>query len=158
MPLSPLVSELQTYPFVRLDEAKAAARARGIELIDFGMGEPNEETEPFIRDALVAALAPRLPYPRAVGLPELRAAVARWVRLRFGVDVDPDSEVVPTLGSKEAIFSFAQVVVAPGKDVVVVAEPAYPVYERGTVVAGATAYAVPLRERNGFLPDLDSVP
>src|SRR5581483_8756631 len=106
MRLSPALAAMTTYPFVRLDEAKAAARARGIELIDFGMGEPNEETEPFIRQALVDALAPHLPYPRALGLPELRAAVARWLRLRFGVEVDPDEEVVPTLGSKEAIFSF----------------------------------------------------
>src|SRR4051795_7216046 len=155
MQLSPALAAMTTYPFVRLDEAKAAARARGIELVDFGMGEPNEETEPFIRQALVNALAPRLAYPRATGLPELRAAVSRWVRLRFGVEVDPDEEIVPTLGSKEAIFSFPQVVVAPGKDVVVVPEPAYPVYERGARVAGAEAFVVPLREAGGFLPDLD---
>jgi succinyldiaminopimelate transaminase len=158
MQLSPALAAMTTYPFVRLDEAKAAARARGIELIDFGMGEPNEETEPFIRDALVAALAPRLGYPRALGLPELRDAVARWLRLRFGVEVDGAREIVPTLGSKEAIFSFAQVVVAPGKDVVVVPEPAYPVYERGAVVAGAEVVAVPLLEQNGFLPDLTGIP
>jgi succinyldiaminopimelate transaminase len=158
MQLSPALAAMTTYPFVRLDEAKAAARARGIELIDFGMGEPNEETEPFIRDALVASLAPRLGYPRALGLPELREAIARWLRLRFGVEVDGDREIVPTLGSKEAIFSFAQVVVAPGKDVVVVPEPAYPVYERGARVAGAEVFTVPLLEQNGFLPDLGAVP
>jgi acetylornithine aminotransferase len=158
MRLSPALAALTTYPFVRLDEAKAAARARGLELVDFGMGEPNEETEPFIRQALVEALAPRLPYPRAVGLADLRAAIAAWLRLRFGVDVDPEREVVPTLGSKEAIFSFAQVVAAPGKDVVVLADPAYPVYERGALVAGAEPFAVPLREENGFLPDLEAIP
>src|SRR4051794_2833491 len=149
---------MSTYPFVRLDEAKTKARARGIELIDFGMGEPNEETEPFIREALVDALAPRLPYPRAAGLPELRAAIAAWLRLRFGVEIDPDAEIVPTLGSKEAIFSFAQAVVGPGNDIVVVPEPAYPVYERGARVAGAEPLAVPLLEANGFLPDLEAVP
>jgi succinyldiaminopimelate transaminase len=158
MQLSPAVAAMATYPFVRLDEAKAAARARGIDLIDFGMGEPNEETEPFIRQALVDALAPRLPYPRALGLPELRDAVAAWLRLRFGVDVDGEREIVPTLGSKEAIFSFAQVVVAPGKDVVVVPDPAYPVYERGARVAGAEPFAVPLLEQHGFLPDLAAIP
>jgi succinyldiaminopimelate transaminase len=158
MPISPALAAMTTYPFVRLDEAKAAARARGVELIDFGMGEPNEETEPFIRQALVDALAPRLTYPRAVGLPELREAVADWLRLRFGVEVDPEGEIVPTLGSKEAIFSFAQVVVGPGKDLVGLADPAYPVYERGAIVAGAEAYRVALREENGFLPDLDAIP
>jgi succinyldiaminopimelate transaminase len=158
MQLSPAVAAMATYPFVRLDEAKAAARARGIDLIDFGMGEPNEETEPFIRQALVDALAPRLAYPRALGLPELRDAVAAWLRLRFGVDVDGEREIVPTLGSKEAIFSFAQVVVGPGKDVVVVPDPAYPVYERGARVAGAEPFAVPLLEQHGFLPDLAAIP
>jgi len=158
VPLSPLVSELQTYPFVRLDEAKAAARARGIELVDFGMGEPNEETEPFIRQALVDALVPRLTYPRAPGLPELRRAIADWLRLRFGVDVDPNAEIVPTLGSKEAIFSFAQTVVGPGKDVVAIPDPAYPVYERGALAAHGEPFAVPLLAEHGFLPDLDAVP
>jgi acetylornithine aminotransferase len=158
MRVSPALAALATYPFVRLDEAKAAARARGIELIDFGMGEPNEETEPFIRQALVDALAPRLPYPRALGLPELRASIAAWLRLRFGVEVDGEREIVPTLGSKEAIFSFAQVVVAPGKDVVVVPEPAYPVYERGALFAHGEPYVAPLREERDFLPDLDAIP
>ena len=158
MRLSPALAAMASYPFVRLDEAKAAARARGIELIDFGMGEPNEDTEPFIREALVEALAPRLPYPRALGLPDLRAAIADWVRLRFGVEVSPDEEVVPTLGSKEAIFSFPQALVGPGKDVVLIPDPAYPVYERGTLVAGAEPVALPLREEHGFLPDFDAVP
>lgn len=158
MELSPALAAMATYPFVRLDEAKAAARARGIELIDFGMGEPNEETDPAIRAALAEAVAPKLPYPRATGLPELREAIADWLRLRFGVELDPESEVVPTLGSKEAIFSFAQVVVRPGKELVAIPEPAYPVYERGALVAGAQAYPVPLREERGFLPDLDAIP
>jgi acetylornithine aminotransferase len=122
------------------------------------MGEPNEETEPFIRQALVDALSPRLPYPRALGLPELRASIAAWLRLRFGVEVDGEREIVPTLGSKEAIFSFAQVVVAPGKDVVVVPEPAYPVYERGALFAHGEPYVAPLREERDFLPDLDAIP
>jgi succinyldiaminopimelate transaminase len=156
--LSPALAAMTTYPFVRLDQAKAAARARGVELVDLGMGEPNEETEQFIRDALVAGLAPKLMYPRAPGLPELRTAVAGWLRLRFGVEVDPEREVVPTLGSKEAIFSFAQAVVGPGKDVVLVPDPAYPVYERGAAVAGAAVVTVRLREATGFLPDLDAVP
>jgi acetylornithine aminotransferase len=149
---------MATYPFVRLDEAKADARARGIELIDFGMGDPNEETDPLIRAALADAVAPRMTYPRAPGLPELREAIARWLSLRFGVAVDPETEIVPTLGSKEAIFSFAQVVVGGGKDVVAIPEPAYPVYERGALVAGAEPFFTPLLEEHGFLPDLDAVP
>ncbi len=158
MQLSPALAAMAAYPFVRLDEAKAAARAHGVDLVDFGMGEPNEETDPAIRAALREAVAPKLPYPRATGLPELRSAIAAWLRLRFGVELDPETEIVPTLGSKEAIFSFAQAVVRPGKDLVAIPEPAYPVYERGALVAGARPCPVPLLEERGFLPDLDAIP
>jgi acetylornithine aminotransferase len=157
VPLSPALAELAAYPFVRQDEAKAAVAARGVELLDFGMGDPREPTPPFIREALVAALGETSSYPRAVGLPELREAVAGWVRRRFGVELDPASEIVPTLGSKEAIFSLAQLVAGPEKDAVVVPEPAYPVYERGAVFAHAEPVFVPLLEAHGFLPDLDAL-
>jgi succinyldiaminopimelate transaminase len=158
MELSPILNDMATYPFVRLDHAKAAARERGIELIDFGPGEPNEETEPFIREALVAALTPKLKYPRAVGLPELRAAIAAWLWLRFGVDVDQDRELVPTMGSKEAIFSFAQLAVRPDKELIAIPDPAYPVYERGALIAHGKPFRVPLREERSFLPDLEAIP
>jgi succinyldiaminopimelate transaminase len=158
MSLSPVLAEMATYPFVRLDVAKGEARARGIELIDFGLGDPREETDPMIRRALVDALEPVSSYPRATGVPELREAIADWCRRRFGAELDPEQEIVPTLGSKEAIFSFAQVVVDPGSDrrLVVAPEPGYPVYERGAAFAGAEARFVPLLEENRFLPDLDS--
>ena len=158
MRLSPTLAAMTTYPFVRLDEAKAEARARGIELIDFGMGEPNEETDPRIRQALAEAIEPRMTYPRATGLPELREAIARWISLRFGVAVAPETEVVPTLGSKEAIFSFAQAFTGGGRDLVAIPDPAYPVYERGARVAGAEPHPTPLLEEHGFLPDLDAIP
>jgi succinyldiaminopimelate transaminase len=158
MSLSPVLAEMAAYPFVRLDAAKGEARARGIELIDFGMGDPREETDPLIRRALVDALEPVSSYPRATGLPELREAIADWSRHRFGAELDPEREIVPTLGSKEAIFSFAQVVVDAGSDrrLVVAPEPGYPVYERGAAFAGAEVRFVPLLEENRFLPDLDS--
>jgi Aspartate/tyrosine/aromatic aminotransferase len=146
-----------TYPFVRLDEAKAAARARGVELIDFGMGDPMEPTPAFIQRALVDALPLTAGYPRAPGLPELREAIASWLSRRFGAEVDPDRELIPTYGSKEAIFLFPLVACRPEKDVVVIPEPAYPVYERGAQFAGAETRFVPLREENGWLPDLDAI-
>src|SRR5437762_734733 len=99
--LSPVLAELAQYPFTRLDDWKADAAARGIDLIDFGMGDPREVTPAFIREALVASIEPVSSYPRATGLPELRNAVAAWLDRRFGVTVDPDREIVPTLGSKE---------------------------------------------------------
>src|SRR6266545_3885180 len=153
MQLSPVLADLAQYPFTRLDEWKADARRRGIELIDFGMGDPLEVTPRFIREALVAGITDVSSYPRATGLPELRDAVAAWVARRFGVSVDPATEIVPTLGSKEAIFSFAQVAVGERR-LVAIPEPAYPVYERGALFAGADVVTVPLAEVTGWLPDL----
>ena len=159
MHVSPVLSEQGTYPFVRIERAKRDAAAAGIEIIDFGQGDPREPTDPIIRQALVDALAERLGYPKAEGLPELRQAIADWCGRRFGVELDPDTEVIPTYGSKEAIFSFAQVMIDRSglKDTVVVTEPGYPVPARGAAFAGARVQALPLLEPNGFLPDLDRV-
>lgn len=152
---SPTLQGLRAYPFTRLTEAKRRLADQGVEILDFGVGEPREETPRFIRDALVAALEPRHGYPLAEGLPELRAAVAAWCGRRFGVDLDPDREVIPTYGSKEAIFHLAQVV---GGDLVAVPAPGYPVPERGALFAGKEVVELPLRAEDGFLPDLDAVP
>jgi acetylornithine aminotransferase len=159
MPVSPILERQLTYPFVRLTEAARLARERGLEVIDLGMGDPREPTDPRIRQALVDGLRDRMGYPAAVGLPELREAIAGWSERRFGARLDPDTEVIPTLGSKEAIFSFAHTVVdlERGRDTVVYTEPGYPVYERGAQFAHARTLALPLREENAFLPDLDAV-
>ena len=159
MHLSPVLAEMATYPFVRLEEAKRAVAARGVELIDFGVGDPREATDPAIRRALVDAVSEHLGYPLAVGLPELREAIAAWIGRRFGVDVDPERELIPTLGSKEAIFSFAQLVLdrSSEKRLVVVGEPGYPVQERGALFAGGEVRHVPLLEETAFLPDLAAI-
>src|SRR3954451_23605808 len=116
---------MATYPFVRLEEKRRELLAAGVEVIDFGKGDPNEPTDPMIRQALVDALPERSPYPLAAGLPELRDACARWCATRFGVEVDPATEIVPTYGSKEAIFSLASVLATQGRTVAF-GEPAYP--------------------------------
>ncbi len=159
MPISPVLERQTTYPFVRLNEAARRVESRGVEVIDFGMGDPREPTDPLIRQALVDGLRDRMGYPQAQGLPELRAAIADWAERRFGTTLDPDTQVIPTLGSKEAIFSFPQVVVDldAGRDTVAYTEPGYPVYERGALFAGARPLALPLREQRGFLPDLDAI-
>jgi acetylornithine aminotransferase len=157
--LSPVLAATGTYPFVRLEQAKRRLREQGVELIDFGKGDPREPTEPFIRQALVDALPEVAPYPLAEGLPELREAVAAWCGRRFGVEVDPDTEVVPTYGSKEAIFHLAQVVLDREGDrrLVITTEPGYPVPDRGALFAGGDVLQAPLLEENGFLPDLDAI-
>ncbi len=156
MPLSPFLAELQQYPFVRLDEWRAEARAGGLDVIDFGVGDPREPTPAFIRQALADGITEVSSYPRAVGLPELRAAVSAWIARRFGVEVDAGTEIVPTLGSKEAIFSFAQVALTPEK----------PPGRRCRSPGIRSTSAAPVRRRadphgaaaraHGWLPDLDA--
>ena len=159
MNVSPVLRATGAYPFVKLEQAKRRLAAEGVELIDFGKGDPMEATDPAIRSALVEALEERMGYPLAEGLPELRDAVAGWCERRFGVDLDADTEIVPTYGSKEAIFLLAQVVVDRDseKRLVLTTEPGYPVPERGAAFAGADVAQLPLHESNGFLPDLDAV-
>ena len=159
MHVSPVLAAQAVYPFVRIEEAKRRKAAEGVRIFDFGMGDPREPTDPLIKRALGEALDEATGYPTAVGLPEYRDAVAAWIGRRFGVSVDPASELIPTYGSKEAIFLFAQVVLdaGSGKDVVLVPEPGYPVYERGALFAGAEVQTFPLLPENGFLPDLDAI-
>ncbi|MDQ3741351.1 MAG: aminotransferase class I/II-fold pyridoxal phosphate-dependent enzyme, partial [Actinomycetota bacterium] len=156
MRLSPTLAGLGTYPFVRLTEAKRRKAAEGVSLIDFGMGEPREETPAFIRRALAEAVEaePVSGYPLAEGIPELRAAAAAWVGRRFGVALDPATQVVPTFGAKEAIFGLAQVV----DGAVAVPTPGYPVPDRGARFAGREVVPMPLRADRGWLPDLDALP
>ena len=157
---SPGMRGVAAYPFEELDRRAAQAAAEGRELIDFGVGDPREATPAFIRDALIDALGPVSSYPRAAGLPELREAIAVWIERRFGTGVDPGTEVLPILGSKEIVFSLAQLVLDPaqGKDVVLTTAPGYPIPERGARFIGADVVRVPLEERRGFLPDLGGIP
>jgi len=155
--LNPVLAGMASYPFLRLTEAKRAAAARGVDVIDFGIGEPREVTPAFIPRALARALddEPVSTYPVAEGLPELREAVAAWVQRRFGAALDPDTEVIPTQGSKEAIFHLAQVVAGRG-DRVAVTTPGYPVPARGALFAGAEVVDLRLDPARGWQPDLDA--
>ena len=156
MRLSGVLGGLQTYPFVRVTQAKRRLVEQGVDVIDFGIGEPREETPAFLRRAVAEAIEaePVSAYPTAEGLPELRSAIAAWAMRRYGAELDPATEVVPTYGSKEAIFSLAQVV----DGAVAVTTPGYPVPERGARFAGREVVAVPLSAERGWLPDLDALP
>lgn len=113
MRLNPILAEMKPYPFLALDEARRRALAAGRSLIDFSVGDPHEATDPVIRRALVDSLEERSSYPKAEGLPELKEAIADWCERRYGARPDPTTEVMPTLGSKEAVFSLAQVAMDP---------------------------------------------
>jgi len=158
--LSPRLREVEPYPFEALDRRKAEALEAGRTIVDFGVGDPREETPAIVRDALVDAIGPISSYPRAAGLPPLRRAIAAWVQHRYGVALDPDTQILPTLGSKELVFSLAQAVLDPaaGRDLVLTTAPGYPIAERGARYAGGEVLRLPLTEANGFLPDLDAIP
>jgi aspartate/methionine/tyrosine aminotransferase len=157
--LNAAVEQAPGYPLSRVASVRAAARAEGRELIDLSLGQPSDPLPPLLREALVAAIAttPFDAYPSSEGLPELRVAVAAWVRRRFGAVLDPETEVVPTLGSKEPIATLARLFAGP-QDAVAVFTPAYPVPERSARFAGLRVAELPLSGAGGWLPDPDAVP
>jgi acetylornithine aminotransferase len=157
--LSPGMRVSEPYPFEELDRRKAEAVAAGRSLIDLGAGDPRDETPAFIREALRDAVPAVSSYPRAAGLPALRQAIAAWVDRRFGVALDPDAQVLPTLGSKEPIFHLTPALLDPdgGKHLVTVTTPGYPVPERGARYVGGDVARLSLTEERAFLPDLDAV-
>jgi acetylornithine aminotransferase len=159
-PIHPLLAGDAEYPFVKLARRRQELAPAGVAIVDFGMGDPREETPAFIRDALRAAVPAVSSYPATVGKPELRTACAAWLARRHGVSVDPERHVLPANGTKEAVFTLAFAVVSPGaaRDTVVIPSPAYPVYESGARFAGARLHVAPLRSADGWRFDPDHVP
>jgi len=162
--MNPLLRRLGGYPLAAFQDLKAQMALEGQPLHDFSIGDPVEPTPPFIRQALVDGVTAVSQYPTAAGLDELRAAVAGWVQRRFGVTVDPDRQVLPTAGSKEAVFHLPLGLVDPhdtapdARRSVLWGDPGYPVYERGQLFAGGTSDPVTLTEGTGWrveLGDLD---
>jgi LL-diaminopimelate aminotransferase len=153
------VEGLPPYLFAELDRQVEEKRAAGTDVISLGVGDPDLPTPRHIVEALQEAAEDPVThqYPSYYGLPALRKAVAHWYGARFGVELDPDSEVQPLIGSKEGIAHLAWAFVDPG-DEVLVPDPGYPVYEIGTRLAGGTPVPVPHRADRGFLPDLPAAP
>ncbi|WP_457679076.1 succinyldiaminopimelate transaminase [Thermovibrio sp.] len=154
------VKELKAYPMDRLVRAKEELRKKGIKVYDFGTGDPKEPTAPFIRETLKRAVPEISQYPTVKGKRELREAISNWFLKRFGVKLDPEREVIPSAGSKEAIFHFPLVFLDADseKRKVIFGTPGYPVYERGTLFAGGEAVGVELKEEDSFLLRLDKLP
>ncbi len=145
MRTNPVLTRLGAYPIAALQERARAMRAAGEPLLDFSIGDPREPTPVFVAEELRRSIPAISQYPTTSGLPELRRSIADYVRRRFGVDVDPDTQVLPTAGSKEAIFSTPLAFVdRSDASVVVWATPGYPIYERGALLAGAEGFPVTL--------------
>ncbi len=159
-PLHPLLTSNDEYPFVKLERRRRELAPDGVTSINFGMGDPREETPAFIREALRAAIPRVSSYPATNGKPELRAACAAWMKRRYGVTVDPELHVLPANGTKEAVYNLAFALIGPGaaKHTVVIPSPAYPVYEGGARFSGATPYFTPLQSSDGWRFNPDRVP
>lgn len=158
-PLSTRIKDLPPYLFAELDRKKEEVRSRGVDIIDLGVGDPDRPTPKHIVDRMKreTAVPTNHQYPSYEGLLSFRSAAANWYRRRFGVPLDPSSEVVTLIGSKEGIAHFPLAFVNPG-DGVLVPDPGYPVYHIATMFAGGRSHFMPLLRENGFLPDLDRVP
>jgi succinyldiaminopimelate transaminase len=152
MRVNPVLTSLGTYPMAPLQERARAMRAAGETLIDFSLGDPREPTPPFIPEALKSAVPEISQYPTTAGLLRLRQAIASYVGRRFGVETDPERQILVTAGSKEAIFATAFAFVdGSARDSVIWPTPAYPVYERGAAFAGSSL--MPVRLRGDFVLD-----
>ncbi|MDD5108842.1 MAG: LL-diaminopimelate aminotransferase [Candidatus Omnitrophica bacterium] len=149
---------LPPYLFLEIDKAKRQARAEGRDIIDLGIGDPDQPTPKFIIEALNLAAQDSANHRYALdqGMPVLRSAIAGWYKRRFNVDLNPDTEVLPLIGSKEGIAHFPLAFLNQG-DVSLVPDPCYPPYKGGTILAGGRPYLLPLLASNSFLPDLSKI-
>ncbi|MEX2393600.1 MAG: LL-diaminopimelate aminotransferase [Actinomycetota bacterium] len=150
--------DLPPYLFAELDKRVAQKRAEGADVVSFGIGDPDFPTPPHIVRALQDAVADPSThnYPSYSGMPELRNAIAEWMNKRFNVVLDPDTEVLPLIGSKEGVVHLPWAVVGDG-DVAIVGDPGYPVHDIGVRLAGGTPVPLPLHRQDGFLPDFSQI-
>ncbi|TFH05433.1 MAG: LL-diaminopimelate aminotransferase, partial [Methanosarcina sp.] len=153
------INALPPYLFAAIDEAKDEMIAKGVDVIDLGVGDPDLPTHPHIVEALrEAVLDPNThQYPSYAGMPQFRKAAAEWCLKYKGIELDPATEVLSLIGSKEAVAHIPLAFVNPG-DIVLYTDPGYPVYKIGTLFADGEPYPVPLKAENDFLPDLDAIP
>ena len=152
------VQQLPPYLFVGISRIIAAKRAQGIDVVDFGIGDPDIPTPEPVLDALKSGSdkPPNHRYPESEGLPEFRQAVTDWYGRRFGVELDPVTEAINLIGAKEGIGHAALCFIDPG-DIALVPDPAYPVYSIGTMFAGGESHYVPLLEKNAWLVDFQEI-
>ena len=151
--------QLPPYLFKEIDRKKAEIKAKGVDIIDLGVGDPDLPTPNHIIEEMKQAVCDPANhrYPSYSGMNDFREAVAGWYQERFGVDLDPEREVVSLIGSKEGLAHFPLAFIDPG-DIALVPTPAYPVYHIATLFAGGESFFMPLLSKNDYLPDLNEIP
>lgn len=159
MRMSKRITNLPPYLFVEINKKIAEKRAKGDDVVSFAIGDPDIPTPAHIIEKLCQAAQDPVNhrYPESEGLLELRQAIAEWYQRRFGIFLDPDTEVLPLIGAKEGIAHIALCFIDPG-DTALVPDPGYPVYSTGTTLAGGRPYYLRLSEQNNYLPELNSIP
>lgn len=160
--MKPQANRMQTLPpylFARIEKMIEEKKAQGIDIISLGIGDPDRPTPDFVIDKMIEQVKnpANHQYPSSVGMLSYRTGVADWYRKKYQVDLDPQTEVVALIGSKEGIANINYCYVNPG-DINLVPDPGYPVYGIGTLLAGGEPYYMPLLKENGFLPDLQAIP
>ncbi|MGI5911769.1 MAG: LL-diaminopimelate aminotransferase [Syntrophomonadaceae bacterium] len=156
---SKAMQKLPPYLFARIEQKIAQAKEKGIDIINLGIGDPDQPTPSFIIDKMAKSIYDpgNHQYPSSIGLLEFRQAVAEWYLKRFGVTLEAGSEIVSLIGSKEGIAHISFAYLDHG-DINLVPDPGYPVYGIGTLLAGGEPYLMPLLEENGYLPILEDIP
>lgn len=153
------IKKVPPYLFALIDKKKKEAQARGVDIISFGIGDPDQPTPSNVVDKMCEAVrnAKNHRYPDYEGSVDFRTAVSTWYKRRFNVDIDPATEAMTLIGSKEGIAHIFLAFVDPG-DYTLIPDPAYPVYKLGTMFANGVAHFMPLTEKNNFLPDFTAIP
>jgi len=159
MQLAKRLDRLPPYLFADIIKRITEKQARGEDIVSFAIGDPDLPTPSHIIDHMCQAAhnPANHRYPETKGLPELRQAIAEWYKRRFGVTLNPDTEVLPLIGSKEGVGHMALCFIEPG-DIALVPDPGYPVFSMSTIIAGGEPYFMPLKEENNFLPDFEAIP
>ena len=159
MNLARRLDKIPPYLFVEINQKIAEKKAQGVDVISFAIGDPDLPTPDYIIEKLCKSANNPVNhhYPETLGLPELRRAIAQWYKNRFNVELDPEREVLPLIGSKEGIGHMSFCLLDPG-DIALVPDPSYPVYSISSLLAGGDVHYLPLTERNNFLPELDNIP
>ena len=152
------LKQLPPYLFIEIDKAKRAALGQGRDVINLGVGDPDQRTHQGIIDAMKKAVEDvnNHHYPFDAGVPQLRVSIAQWFKKRFGVELDPNTELYPLIGSKEGIAHLPLGIINPG-DKVILTDPAYPAYQAAVIFAGGNIQYVPLKASNGFLPKISDI-